>query len=98
MTDKVLNYVVHYDKSCYLEFGEKEGNYAPAFSMCILPASVTGHLKIEVDIEIDDNNKRCHRCCFYVNSELGLIEKFGNTLGKLVTGQIGTKVSLNSEI
>lgn len=75
MTDKVLNYVVHYDKSCYLEFGEKEGNYAPAFSMCILPASVTGHLKIEVDIEIDDNNKRCHRCCFYVNSELGLIEK-----------------------
>ena len=95
---KVLDYIAQYDSSCYLEFGENEGNYTPAFSMRILPASVSGHLKIEVDIEINDNNKRCHRCCFYVHSELGLIEKLGIALGRLATGQNGTIVSLLSEM
>lgn len=42
-----------------------------------------GHVKIEVDIEIDDNDSRSHRCCFYVNSELGLVGQLGNALKEL---------------
>ncbi|MBQ8038374.1 MAG: hypothetical protein IJ274_00620 [Lachnospiraceae bacterium] len=92
---KICEYATNYKESCLLEFGEKEGNYTPAFSMEILPADVCGHIKIEVDIEVDDNDTRSHRCCFYVNSELGLVEQLGKSLKSLITGQIGDSVSLS---
>lgn len=94
VAEKILNFMGKYNESCYLEFGKKKGNYTPAFSMCILPADMSGHVKIEVDIEIADNETRSHRCCFYVKSELGKIEQLGKNLKKLVTGQEGSVVSL----
>lgn len=94
IADKIYNFVGNYSKTCYLEFGKKEGNYTPAFSMCILPADVSGQVKIEVDIEIEDNDIRSHRCCFYVKSELGLIEQLGISLKKLITAQDKSEVSL----
>ena len=83
ISEKIYKYVDNYQEACYLEFGHKEGNYTPAFSMKLLPADVHGHVKIEVDIEIDDNDTRSHRCCFYVNSELGLVEQMGKTLKRI---------------
>ena len=41
----------NFNESYYLEFGQKEGYYTPAFSMCILPADELGHMTVEVDIE-----------------------------------------------
>lgn len=78
-----------------MEFGKKEGNYTPAFSMCMLPVDTSGHVKIEVDIEIADNDMRSHRCCFYVKSELGSIERLGMTLKKLIKEPDGCQVSLH---
>ncbi|MCM1088475.1 MAG: hypothetical protein NC419_09980 [Muribaculaceae bacterium] len=46
---------------------------------------------MEVDIEIADNDMRSHRCCFYVKSELGLIEQLGMALEELITGQDGSR-------
>lgn len=94
-SEKIHEYVNNYNLSCYLEFGKKEGNYTPAFSMCILPLETSGHVKVEVDIEIADNNSRLHRCCFYVKSELGLIEKLGISLKNLITTSVGKEISLN---
>ena len=94
IAEKICNYVDNYSEACYLEFGHKQGNYTPAFSMELLPADSFGHVKIEVDIEIDDNDSRSHRCCFYVNSELGLVGQLGKTLKELVAGPIGESVSL----
>lgn len=82
---------IHDKKSCYLEFGKKEGNYTPAFTMCIMPADMSGYVKIEVDIEIADNDTRSHRCCFYIKSELGLIEQLGKNLKKLIIEQDGKR-------
>lgn len=62
--------------------------------MCMLPADMSGHVKIEVDIEIADNDMRSHKCCFYVKYELGLIEQLGIALKELLKGQEGNKVSL----
>lgn len=95
LAEKLLDYTKEYNKSCYLEFGKKEGNYTPTFSMCLLPADMSGHVKIEVDIEIEDNSMRAHRCSFYVNSELGLVEQFGKGLKALAAKPIGEKVSLS---
>ncbi len=63
LSERICNFVEDYNENCYLEFGKKEGNYTPAFSMNILPADMLGHVKIEVDIEIEDNDTRAHRCC-----------------------------------
>ncbi len=94
IADKICYFVENYRETCYLEFGKKEGNYTPAFSMSILPADLSGHVKIEVDIEIADNDTRSHRCCFYVKSELGLIEQLGISLKSLIRERDGSEVSL----
>ena len=94
ISEKIQSYVDNYGEFCYLEFGKKEGNYTPAFSMCILPADTSGHIKIDIDIEIADNDTRSHRCSFYVKSELGLIEQLGIALKDLVKAPEGIKVSL----
>lgn len=88
-SEKILHYIAAYKDPVFLEFGKKEGNYTPAFSMYILPADPRGHLKIEMDMEIDDNDTRSHRCCFYVNTELGLLERFGERLTGLIEGAEG---------
>ena len=87
IAEKICKYVDNYREACYVEFGHKEGNYTPAFSMKLLPADVHGHVKIEVDFEIEDNATRAHRCCFYVNSELGLVEEMGRTLKRIAEGE-----------
>lgn len=94
IADKIDTYMKNYDVECYLEFGNKTGNFTPAFSLKILPSQTSGHVKVEVDIEIADNNKRVHRCCFYVNCELGQIERFGKSLRSIVTEEEGTLISL----
>lgn len=94
IAEKICDFVGNYNESCYLEFGKKEGNYTPAFSMCMLPADMSGHVKIEVDIEIADNDTRSHRCCFYVKSELGLIEQLGINLKQLTTNKDKREVCL----
>lgn len=80
ISEKILNINNYKYSNCYLEFGVKKGNYTPAFSMDIMPIDDFGHIKIEVDIEIEDNNERKHRCVFYINSDIGCIEKFGYKL------------------
>ncbi len=84
----------NYNVECYLEFGNKIGNYTPAFSLAFLPSQISGHVKVEVDIEIADNDKRVHKCCFYVNCELGQVERFGKMLRSIVTDDEGTVISL----
>lgn len=95
ISEEIKNYVDNYNNACYLEFGQKKGNYTPAFSMCILPSETSGHMKIEVDIEIADNDTRSHRCCFYVKSELGLVERLGQSLKSLITAPCGKEINLN---
>ena len=94
ISEKICDYVQNYNEKCYLEFGKKEGNYTPAFSMCIMPADLSGHVQIEVDIEIADNDTRSHRCCFYIETELGLLEQLGIALKGLTIGQDGVQISL----
>lgn len=94
-SNKLVNYSKNSSQTCYLEFGKKKGPYTPAFSMELLPADLYGHVLIDLDMEVKDNSERKHRCAFYVESDLGSIERFGNMMHKLVYGDIGCKVSLN---
>lgn len=93
--EQFSKYINTPNRELYIEFGNKTGNYTPAFSMRFLPLDKLGHTKIEVDIEIADNNMRAHRCCFYVMGELGSIERLGKSLSKIADGIIGEICSLN---
>ena len=93
--ETIIDYVQKNNQECYVEFGEKTGNYTHAFSLQFLQADKSGHVQIEVDIEIDDNDARSHRCTFYVNSELGLIEQFGKRLTHISKDNKMTEIALN---
>jgi len=94
ISNQISEYVNDYTKNCYIQIGNKEGNHTPAFSMNILSSDLSGHSKIEVDLEIADNDDRSHRCIYYVKGELGAIERLGMCLNKLCSGSIGEEVSL----
>ena len=84
----INEFITSSKESCYIEFGSKEGNYTPAFSMKLIRPEISGKLKIEVDIEIADNDSRCHRCVFYIDSELGAMERFAKGLYSLSSGAV----------
>lgn len=56
-----------------------------------------GHVQIEVFMEINDGGSlNTHNCCFFVNTEIGLLQQFRENLLKLKTPQIGIEISLNT--
>ncbi len=91
---KIVKYSKEFTENQYLALGNMEGNYTPAFAMNLLKADLSGHLKIEVDIEVADIDNRSHRCRYFVESELGAIERLGIDLMKLASADVGFKVSL----
>lgn len=94
MINKIKHYLIDSTKSVSINFGEKAGNYTPAFSMKLMSADKRGHLKMEVDIEIEDIDDRSHRCKYFVESELGAIERFGQKASNFYQSQIGTSISM----
>lgn len=94
IADDIKKYIEDFTNSCYIQIGEKEGNSTPAFSMNILSADNFGHIKIEVDIEIEDCEERLHRNIFYIESELGLLESFGKKLKTFYNTEIGDMISM----
>lgn len=95
---RIIDYIDNPINECYLEFGKKNGNYTPAFSMMILPMNKNGHVTIEVDLEIDDNISRNHRCSFFINSELGCVERFGKRLNDFIFKGVGAEIVMNPDV
>lgn len=93
-SEKLVKYARKGSNDTYIEFGHKKGNYTPAFSMKYFASNPTGHMQIEVDLEVADIKDRSHRCCYFVNGELGAVERFGKKLIRLCSENNGTKISL----
>jgi hypothetical protein len=58
-----------------------------------------GHVLIEVYMLIDDaiSKNRNHAACFYVTTEIGLLNAFGHKLLSIDQQKLGTKISLIDE-
>lgn len=96
--EELANKIKKINDTCekiYLEFGKKDGDYTPAFSLLIMPKNKNGHIKIEVDMEINDIETRTHRCMFFVNTELGMLEKFSEKMKRIKDLEIGKMICLN---
>jgi len=76
----IANFVESSDRSLYIEFGKIVGNYTPAFSMEFSRIDSSGHIKIDLNLENEDDTDRKHRCQLYVKTEQGLLLQFGEGL------------------
>lgn len=86
------------NKECYVEFGKMEGNYTPAFSIKFIPMTLDGHINIELNMEIPDDESRKHRCNFFVYTECGLLLEFVRKITDLFDYDVGQVISLNNNL
>lgn len=75
------------------------GNHSTAcVSLRFLHKDKLGHILIEVFMELDDGGDySSHNCCFYLNTEIGLLERFCEKLPQLKQESLGIKVILNDD-
>lgn len=78
--------------------GERGNQSTPCveFKMCMKDSS--GHVLVEIFMELNDGGDLDkHTCCFYINTELGMLHGFNSKLSTLMNPVIGTSVSLVEE-
>jgi hypothetical protein len=79
------------------ENGTKGDDSTPFVSLEFWCKDRLGHIIIEIYMELDDGasyNK--HNCCFFINTEPGLLNNFGKSLASLCKPGIGKKATLIS--
>jgi hypothetical protein len=77
------------------ENGTKGDGFSPFVSFEFWREDKRGHVIIEVYMEIDDGaSYDRHNCCFYVKTEVGLLNSFGKALKSLNEYGTGTKITL----
>lgn len=92
ISKKIENYI-KMNKQTYYEMNIQKG-YANGFEIKIFPCDIKGHVLIEMKMEITDNSEKIHRATFYIKTELGLLENFGNKLKDIIKLEIGEKIKL----
>ncbi len=77
---------------------EKGGDSTVCVSLRFLPKDKLGHVLIEVYMELDDGGDYgIHNCCFYLNTEIGLLERFCGKLPQLKQKTSKTRIILNDD-
>ena len=83
------------DSTCW-QNGTRGDVTTPCVAFRFSHKDVLGHVLIEVFMEIDDGGTlNTHTCCFFVNTEIGLLSKFKEKLPKLKMPQLGIRISLD---
>lgn len=78
------------------ENGTKGDKSTPFISLEFWCEDKLGHIIVEVYMELDDGGEYSkHNCCFFIKTELGLLNNFGKSLVLLNEQGIGKKVTLN---
>ena len=97
--DELIAFSLNPTKSYLLDFGT--AFYIGALELEFFPAHRTGKVDIKVKTEIFSlsvpNGSEAEGCCFYINSELGLIENFGRRLKGLAQRGVYNEIILNPE-
>lgn len=75
--------------------GERGNQSTPCIEFDIFLKDVSGHVLIEVFMELNDGGSLDkHNCCFYLNTELGKLYNFNAKLICLKEKEIGISISL----
>ena len=89
---KIENYIKT-NKETHYEINMEKG-YSTGFAMKIFPYDITGHILIEMKMEINDNNEKLHYATFYIKTEIGLLENFGKKIENIIKLEIGENIKL----
>lgn len=77
--------------------GTRGDSTTPCITLVFSHDDKKGHVRIEVFMEIDDGGLlSSHNCCFYINTEIGLLYQFKENLLKLKIPKIGIHISLDN--
>ncbi len=72
----------------YWENCPKGSKYTPTIAFSFSNEDMCGHILIECFLEIDDGGSTDnHNCCFYVRTELGMLDDFFVSLSQLMTSE-----------
>lgn len=83
--------------STYWRNGTRGDGTAPCITLQFFRKDNRGHILIEIFMEIDDGGTlSAHNCCFYINTEIGLLHQFKENLLKLKLPQLGIQISLDN--
>ena len=83
-------------ESLYWQSGERGDSTSPCIGLRFIHKDSRGHILIEVFMEIDDGGSLdTHHCCFYINTETGLLCNFKDKLSKLKEHGSETTIALN---
>ena len=68
----------------------------PSIEIKILKINLTGHLKLEITLDVDDSdfNSNIHKCVFFIETELGLLEQFKEKLKLISKCSVDESISL----
>ncbi|MDR1101572.1 MAG: hypothetical protein LBL34_04390 [Clostridiales bacterium] len=93
---RLVSFPQNFNDRYLWENGTKGDDSTPFVSLEFWCADKLGHIIVEVYMEIDDGAAYSkHNCCFFVKTEIGLLQTFGNSLFVLNERGIGKKVILN---
>ena len=107
VTDALIDELVHQIKqflnkqimeSCWSN-GRKGNGSTACLSLHFFHKDTLGHILIEVFAELDDGGDyNRHNCCFYINTEMGLLERFCIRLQQLKHSTSDMKIVLNEKM
>ena len=78
-------------------FGDDRVGGSGYFVFTFAPINVREELKIELDMEVADNEEGLHRCQFYVDTQLENLKHFRNNLPRIFSKDYKRAVTLNDE-
>lgn len=85
-----------WDSESYWENDEQGDDSTTCVSFRFIHKDKLGHVLIEVYMELDDGGSYFnHNCCFYVNTEIGLLEKFCEQLPQIKQKTTDLRITLN---
>ena len=95
--NKIEEFLSGDTNNTYWQNGTRGDITTPCVTFQFLHKDKAGHVLIEVFMEIDDGGTLCtHNCCFFVNTEIGLLYQFKENLLKLKNPHLGIQVSLSN--
>lgn len=94
---KILNFVCNNkERSCKVNLGALGEDYTPAIEL-LLTKDRCGHVLIDTIFQLDDGAVPKHQCCFFIKTELGLLEKFAKKITGLHDAPLQTAIMLWEE-
>lgn len=78
--------------------GEKGDDSTACVSLKFSHKDKVGHVLIETYMELEDGgNFSKHNCCFYLETELGLLFEFNENLHEILEPKLGQKIVLGKD-